>query len=315
MTMYKKTQIQFDKFIKSQKGENLTTYEIKLINLIRDNFENVANLGTAQGYRAHYINELININRSTIKDELLINDKDETVDKTPFERLHSLDVKNFRGFKTKENFSFDRLKILVYGPNGSGKTSFCEALEYALLGYLSEADSKRISNDVYITNAYTRTFTIPALKGQTKKGDIIEVIPNPDIFYFCFIEKNRIVDFARYSAKTESKQTNLLATLFGLDEFYSFIAGFTNNITGKIPIESEMQKELDKKKLEVGIDNKNIETAKEKIKGLETEKLKIVEDSKLEKTFEELNLYINGDEANNIKDSFYLLKCGSVGDL
>ncbi|MGF3860388.1 AAA family ATPase [Salmonella enterica] len=36
--------------------------------------------------------------------------------------------------------------MLIYGPNGTGKSSFCEALEYTLLGNVAEAESKRFRN-------------------------------------------------------------------------------------------------------------------------------------------------------------------------
>lgn len=58
--------------------------------------------------------------------------------------LHSLTVGPFRGFLVPETFHFPKRITMFYGPNGSGKTSLCEALELALLGSVDEASAKRI---------------------------------------------------------------------------------------------------------------------------------------------------------------------------
>ncbi len=56
--------------IKTLKPDEVTPYEVKLINLISDNFESVASLGTAAGKRALLINDLINQNRDSLSQEL-----------------------------------------------------------------------------------------------------------------------------------------------------------------------------------------------------------------------------------------------------
>lgn len=294
MSSFTKTKSQFNQFIRTLKPDKITPYEIKLINLILDNFDSVASGGTAAGKRASLINDLINRNRNTISQELKKIEETATHNNTNIIKLNVLEVENFRGFATKETFQLDKPKVLVYGPNGSGKTSFCEALEFSLLGYLSEAESKRIDVKQYVTNVYTKKFTQPLITGTNSKSEVVNLTTNPDSYYFCFIEKNRIIDFARYSSKTQGQQENLLATLFGLDEFYSFINGFTENISGKIPIESLKQKELDKKTLEITGQKQNIESSTKKIAELEEQKKIISDNSKLNKTFDELDLSING---------------------
>lgn len=296
MTSYNKIKSQYNQFIRTLKSDELTLYEIKLINLIADNFDSVASVGTAAGKRASLLNELINKNRDKVSTSLpKIEDttKESTND---IARINSIEIENFRGFASKEIFNLDRPKVLVYGPNGSGKTSFCEALEFSLLGYLSEADAKRIDVNHYITNLHTGKSSQPIVTGTNSYGEIIDIKTNPDSYYFCFIEKNRIIDFARYSSKTQGQQEYLLATLFGLDEFYSFINGFTENISGKIPVESLKQKELDKKTIEIAGQKQSIENSTKKITELELQKKSISEKSKLNKTFDELDLFINGNQ-------------------
>jgi len=292
---YNKIKSQFNQFIRTLKPDELTPYEIKLINLISDNFDSVAIVGTAAGKRASLINDLINQNRNTVSQELKKVEETSTQNNENITKLNVLEVENFRGFATKETFQLDKPKVLVYGPNGSGKTSFCEALEFSLLGYLSEAEAKRIDVSQYITNVYTQKFTQPLITGTNSESEVVNLSTNPDSYYFCFIEKNRIIDFARYSSKTQGQQENLIATLFGLDEFYSFVNGFTENISGKIPTESLNQKELDKKTLEITGQKQNIENSTKKLAEIEVQKKAVSENSKLNKTFEELDIYINGN--------------------
>lgn len=296
MSEYTKIKSQFNQFIRTLKPDELNPFEIKLINLITDNFDSVASVGTAAGKRAALLNELINQHREKLKTILPKIEDNAQKKVNEIIKINSIEIENFRGFASKEIFDLSKPKILVYGPNGSGKTSFCEALEFSLLGYLSEAEAKRIDVKHYITNLHTGKSSHPIVKGANSKDEIIDITANPDSYYFCFIEKNRIIDFARYSSKTQGQQENLLATLFGLDEFYSFINGFTDNITGRIPVESQKQKELDKKNLEIEGHKQSIKTSKEKLIEFEKQKQPISEKSELSKSFEELDIYINGNQ-------------------
>ena len=66
-------------------------------------------------------------------------------------RLHQLEVGPFRGFMRQETFDLSHDITLVYGANGTGKSSFCEALEVAMLGSISEAQAKRVDQRTYST--------------------------------------------------------------------------------------------------------------------------------------------------------------------
>src|SRR5690606_38592844 len=123
-------------------------------------------------------------NRDQISANLPKIDDDKSENFNDIVRINSIEIENFRGFASKEFFDLDKPKILVYGPNGSGKTSFCEALEYSLLGYLSEAEAKRIDVKRYITNLHTGNSSEPIIKGTNSNGEIIEINANPDSYYF-----------------------------------------------------------------------------------------------------------------------------------
>jgi hypothetical protein len=70
----------------------------------------------------------------------------------PWRRLRHMTLGPFRGFRTPESFDLHKRVILFYGPNGSGKSSFCEGLEYGLLGAVEEAEAKRIDGQTYLVN-------------------------------------------------------------------------------------------------------------------------------------------------------------------
>jgi recombinational DNA repair ATPase RecF len=141
-------------------------------------------------------------------------------------RLDGLTVGPFRGFMESEEFDLGHDITLVYGANGTGKSSFCEALETAMLGSISEARAKRVDHEVYCNNARLRRHVTPVLTVRTEGRDATELVPDESEFRFCFIEKNRLDDFARIAARTPGDQRQLIATLFGVDQFSEFVRGF-----------------------------------------------------------------------------------------
>lgn len=96
----------------------------------------------------------------------------------PWRRLRNMTIGPFRGFRTSEPFDLQKRVILFYGPNGSGKSSFCEALEYALLGSVEEAESKRIEERTYLANLHARRFEPPALLATDHRNQEVVVTSN-----------------------------------------------------------------------------------------------------------------------------------------
>lgn len=73
-------------------------------------------------------------------------------------RIRSLTIEAFRGFQEKRLFNFpDTNIIILHGPNGYGKTSFFDAIEWGLTGsiYRYEEDSERKSYQ-YIKNHFSK---------------------------------------------------------------------------------------------------------------------------------------------------------------
>jgi hypothetical protein len=126
-------------------------------------------------------------------------------------RLHQLEVGPFRGFMRQETFDLSHDITLVYGANGTGKSSFCEALEVAMLGSISEAQVKRVDQRTYCNNARLRRHVAPVLLARGA-DEAQAVRPDEAEYRFCFIEQNRLDDFARIAARTPGDQRQLIAT-------------------------------------------------------------------------------------------------------
>lgn len=161
-----------------------------------------------------------------------------------FVRLNKLVVGPFRGFMSPESFDLSRPITLVYGANGTGKSSFCEALEHALLGTINEAEAKRINQRAYCDNARLQRHERPKLEVLSEDGELVACTPNEEALRFCFVERNRIEGFARIAARTPGDQRQLIATLFGVDEFNDFVKGFNPDLDNELDLEGQKAKEL-----------------------------------------------------------------------
>jgi len=176
----------------------------------------------------------------------------------PWQRLRSMTIGPFRGFRTPEPFDLQKRVILFYGPNGSGKTSFCEGLEYGLLGSVEEAETKRIEARTYLANLHARRFDPPALRATDHQNREVAVAANPDTFRFCFIEKNRIDAFSRIAARPLAQRTELIATLFGMDKFNEFVGHFNESIDQQLVLTAAKQLSLTGKRNALAVDQATV---------------------------------------------------------
>lgn len=75
---------------------------------------------------------------------------------TSFEPIiDRLRVEAFRGFRDAREFELSATAVVVTGPNGTGKTSFFDALQWGLLGRLERLESLRARRNVeHVVNQY-----------------------------------------------------------------------------------------------------------------------------------------------------------------
>lgn len=179
-------------------------------------------------------------------------------------RLYQLDVGPFRGFMRQETFDLSHDITLIYGANGTGKSSFCEALEVAMLGSISEAQVKRVEQRTYCNNARLRRHIAPVLS-VTGAGQIEVVQPDEGEYRFCFIEKNRLDDFARIAARTPGDQRQLIATLFGVDQFSEFVRGFNPSLDQDLMLIGAQASQLAQRRVHVANSEQTIAAYPEKI--------------------------------------------------
>jgi len=175
-----------------------------------------------------------------------------------WKQLRQLVVGPFRGFREQETFDLDKTIVLVYGPNGTGKSSFCEALESALLGSVDEAAAKRIPEGEYLKNVHARRYEAPVLTATGPDGDGLKVAPNLESYRFCFIEKNRIEAFSRMGARTPAQRAEIIAALFGMESFVDFVRNFNADITPSLKLTAIKASELERKRLALATDQATV---------------------------------------------------------
>lgn len=202
----------------------------RLVNIIYEKLPDLIPLGTAGRRRSKALAPYAIDHWQQTPAVLSTHEVVHSSNEHPWTKLHQLTVGPFRGFVFEEIFDLQKQITLVYGANGAGKSSLCEALEYALLGEVSEADAKRIHRDTYFRNVWAGSYKSPALAAASSEGNTVTVIPNEELYRFCFVEKNRIDAFSRLASRTPAEKTKLIATLFGIDQFSDFVRGFNDEL-------------------------------------------------------------------------------------
>lgn len=69
--------------------------------------------------------------------------------------IDRLRVESFRGFRDAREFDLSAAAVVITGPNGTGKTSFFDALQWGLLGSLERLESLRARRNIeHVVNQY-----------------------------------------------------------------------------------------------------------------------------------------------------------------
>lgn len=231
----------------------------RLAALVLASFDELAGTSRQRSQRSIYLVELIRRELERTADVAPIAAAQADHGTWRWAKLRHLTLGPFRGFRAPEPFDLTKQIILFYGPNGSGKTSLCEGLEYALLGDVEEAGSKRIAARTYLSNVHDGRFDVPILKATDLQGREVGVVPNADTYRFCFVEKNRIDAFSRIAARPNAQRAELIATLFGMDQFNEFVGHFNESIDGQLVLLGERQTTLTARRNALAADRATVE--------------------------------------------------------
>lgn len=270
----------------------------KFANLVLAHLSELIPLSTHQGQRVKHVSTLAQGEWQGLSEVIPAELEEVSTASSPLVQLKQLSVGPFRGFSREEVFDLQSLLVLIYGPNGTGKSSFCEALEYGLLGSVAEAESKRFRDvRAYLKNAHTNSFSEPKLVGLNKDGEEVIVKPHDTHHRFCFVEKNRIDSFSRIAAQAPAKQSELISTLFGLDTFNEFVRNFSAEIDGRyIDVEGTLAKRLALKRQGLLGFDQQIELNQEIIEQVKTETNELANRYREGCTAAEMLVEINGTE-------------------
>ncbi len=287
------------RFLQTLTDADVAADVYKIANLVFDHFDTLIPLSTSQGQRIKKMVQLAKTNWASISADIQPIPKQATEQACPITQLKSLSVGPFRGFAKQEDFDLASRLVLIYGPNGTGKSSFCESLEFALLGSVIEAENKRFHNQQdYLKNAHTNSYQPPVLKGTDSQGIDVPIVANEALYRFCFIEKNRIDSFSRIAAQIPSKQTELISTLFGLGAFTYFVRNFTDTMERYIDLEGVKAKELNQKQQALAGSQAQMKTNTEELKKLDEEEKELAKQYREDCTFPQMISELNSTEKN-----------------
>lgn len=291
-------QHEFERFLAELEGKGVRDDVKRIGNLILANIDTLVPLGTHHGQRSKAIVQIAqrglegaSVALPVIPDKALLHEFE-------FKSLSHLKVGPFRGFTDPEEFNLDSRIVLLYGPNGTGKTSFCEALEYALLGEIQEAEAKRLGQAEYLENARVGSYRTPNLSAKNANGEAVELAPDAEKYRFCFVEKNRIDDFSRIAAKLPAQQNKLIATLFGLGPFDEFVKRFSTEIDETKYIDTVGVKalELTKKRDALKVDQEVIKTADAERQALSEKEQALADNKEKSASYAEFVTYLGTPE-------------------
>ncbi len=268
----------------------------QMANLILSNFEDIAATSLQRSQRAVLITDLAQRAFATTSEALPDIAQAPEQGEWPWKRLHHLSVGPFRGFRRAEPFNLNKAVILFYGPNGSGKTSFCEALEYSLLGSVGEAQAMRIPDATYLSNFHEERYEPPVLTAIDQGNNQVPVIANADIYRFCFVEKNRIDSFSRLASKTNAQRTELIATLFGMERFNDFVRNFNESLDQQLNLFGIKGAQLAQRRAALEQDQLLIGTQKARTNELVEEERVLANSYAEGMTYLELNKLISNNE-------------------
>ena len=106
----------------------------------------------------------------------------------------------------------------------------------------------------YLRNIHEGRFAPPQLAALDAQGRQVAVQADADAYRFCFIEKNRIDSFSRIAAKPAGQKAELIAALFGMDDFNEFVGQFNESVDAQLSIQAAQGLELARRRQTIAHD-------------------------------------------------------------
>ncbi len=90
-----------------------------------------------------------------------------------------IEIEGFRGFNRRQRIDLHASAVIVVGPNGTGKTSFFDAVQWLLLGSLRRLERWRVrKNAEHIVNRYRGSEPAVVEAGILVDGRLVR-LPTP----------------------------------------------------------------------------------------------------------------------------------------
>lgn len=145
--------------------------------------------------------------------------------------IESLQVSNFKGFGPKTNehkgtrINFNDKKTIFFAPNGGGKTSLCNALEYELTGQIKEARRRGLSLKEYAYSNRSKDIKLSFRNKSFNTRDLTDY--QKRLLENAFIEHNRISAFALLGSRDSGDDyRDVISTILGLEDLKQFMSYF-----------------------------------------------------------------------------------------
>jgi len=246
----------FERFVRwlHQPEQHAPEAARRFANLVLANFQDIATTARQHNNRSHFLARLAREHLAGTSAGLPRMIEGTPQGEWPWVRLRHLTLGPFRGYREPQGFNLSKRIVLCYGPNGSGKSSLCEALEYALCGSVEEAGTKRIADTEYLANIHVGRFDVPLLTAVCADGREVQVRTDENAFRFFFIEKNRIDNFSRIAATPPGRKNDLIATLFGMDQFNEFASHFNESMDAALTLGFQTQTLLNERRQALAVD-------------------------------------------------------------
>lgn len=159
-----------------------------------------------------------------------------------FKQIEWLQIKNFKSFgslNAEDNglrIDMNPNKNIFFAPNGGGKTSLCESIEYKLTGSIKEAIRRGVALKDYIRRDDQKECINVKFANEEFIRDKFNETDNM-FFHKCFIEKNRLHEFALLGSKdTGTKEKDVIAAILGLQELDDLVTSFVLPASFKLAI-------------------------------------------------------------------------------